>query len=378
MFDHQDALDALNRNIPVSDKLSFLHAFLRQKFNFIDRIAIALHEEKSDALKTFIYSNGDNTREPTLVHYEISLHNVPSLLEILDKRQPRLVNNLDVFSSGASVHTQHIQASGFGSSYTMPMYSNGHFFGFLFFNSYQKDVFTEQALHYLDLIGHLLSLTVISEISGIRTLLATVKTANDIVHHRDFETGAHLDRMASYSQLIAKQVADKYQLNDELIEHIFLFSPLHDIGKISVADSILLKPGKLDHEQYTAMQKHTVKGREIIDEILNNFGLGEMAHVDMLRNIAQYHHEAINGSGYPAGLREQEIPIEARIVAVADVFDALTSRRPYKEAWNNQDAFDYLLKMAGSAFDRDCVDALIGQREEVERIQEHFMEYPGV
>lgn len=375
MFDHQDALDALNQSIPISDKLSFLHGFLRSKYDFIDRVAIALHDEKSDALKTFIYSNSNN--EPTLVHYESSLSNSASLLEILEKKRPRVVNDLAIFSAGTSEHTLRIQASGFGSSYTMPMYSNGNFFGFLFFNSYRKDVFDEQALHYLDLFGHLLSLTVISEISNIRTLMASVKTANDIVHHRDFETGAHLDRMANYSRLIANHVADKYQLNDELIEHIFLFSPLHDIGKISVADSILLKPGKLDEAQYDAMKKHTTKGREIIDELLNNFGLGNMAHVDILRNIAQYHHEAVNGSGYPEGLKEQQIPIEARIVAVADVFDALTSRRPYKEAWSNQDAFDHLLKLAGATFDQDCVNALILQREEIERIQAHFRENAG-
>lgn len=375
MFDHQDALDALNQSIPISDKLSFLHGFLRSKYDFIDRVAIALHDEKSDALKTFIYSNSNN--EPTLVHYESSLSNTASLLEILEKKRPRVVNDLAIFSAGTSEHTLRIQASGFGSSYTMPMYSNGNFFGFLFFNSYRKDVFDEQALHYLDLFGHLLSLTVISEISNIRTLMASVKTANDIVHHRDFETGAHLDRMANYSRLIANHVADKYQLNDELIEHIFLFSPLHDIGKISVADSILLKPGKLDEAQYDAMKKHTTKGREIIDELLNNFGLGNMAHVDILRNIAQYHHEAVNGSGYPEGLKEQQIPIEARIVAVADVFDALTSRRPYKEAWSNQDAFDHLLKLAGATFDQDCVNALILQREEIERIQAHFRENAG-
>lgn len=370
MFDHQDALDALNRNIPISDKLSFLHASLRKKFDFIDRVAIALYEEKSGTLKTFLSS--DSNSEPTLVRYESNLRDSPSLLEIIEKGCPRVVNDLAIFSAGPRLHTRRIQESGFGASYTMPMYSNGNFFGFLFFNSYRKDVFGEQALHYLDLFGHLLSLTVISELASIRTLLASVKTAGDIVHHRDFETGAHLDRMANYSRLIANRVADKYQLSDELIEHIFLFSPLHDIGKISVADNILLKPGKLDTEQYEAMKKHTTKGREIIDDILGNFGLGNMAHVDILRNIAQYHHEAVNGSGYPEGLKDGEIPIESRIVAVADVFDALTSRRPYKEAWNNQDAFDYLLKMAGTTFDRDCVEALITQREEIERIQKNF------
>ncbi|MDO9189771.1 MAG: phosphohydrolase, partial [Sulfurimicrobium sp.] len=151
MFDHQDALDALNRNIPISEKLSFLHTFLRNKFDFIDRIAIALHEEKSDTLKTFIYSNTNN--EPTLVRYESSLSGAPSLLEILKKGRPRVVNDLDIFNAGSSLHTQRIQVSGFGSSYTMPMYSSGSFFGFIFFNSYRKDVFTEPALHYLDLFG---------------------------------------------------------------------------------------------------------------------------------------------------------------------------------------------------------------------------------
>lgn len=372
MFDHQDALDALNRNIPISDKLSFLHAFLRKKFDFIDRIAIALHEEKSDTLKTFISS--DSNSEPTLVRYESNLRDSPSLLEIIEKGCPRVVNDLVIFSAGPRLHTRRIQESGFGASYTMPMYSNGNFFGFLFFNSYRKDVFGEQVLHYLDLFGHLLSLTVISELASIRTLLASVKTATDIVHHRDFETGTHLDRMANYSRLIANHVADKYQLSDELIEHIFLFSPLHDIGKIGVTDNILLKPGKLDVAQYEVMKKHTTKGREIIDDILGNFGLGNMAHVDILRNIAQYHHEAVNGSGYPEGLKDCEIPIESRIVAVADVFDALTSHRPYKEAWSNQDAFEYLLKMAGTTFDQDCVEALISQREEIERIQKNFRE----
>ncbi|MBZ0092531.1 MAG: HD domain-containing protein, partial [Sulfuricellaceae bacterium] len=138
-------------------------------------------------------------------------------------------------------------------------------------------------------------------------------------------------------------------------------------------DSILLKPAKLTEDEFETMKTHTRKGGEIIDMMLNNFALDSFPHTDILRNIALHHHEAVNGSGY-GGLTDAEIPIEAKIVAVADVFDALTSVRPYKEAWSNDKAFEFLHAMAGSKFDSDCVAALANCRAEVEMIQEKFRE----
>jgi HD-GYP domain-containing protein (c-di-GMP phosphodiesterase class II) len=161
-----------------------------------------------------------------------------------------------------------------------------------------------------------------------------------------------------------------------MLEHIFLFSPLHDIGKISIPDNILLKPGKLTDEEFDVMKTHTSTGGEIIDQMLKNLGLDDLPHADILRNIVRYHHESMNGSGYQ-GLREDEIPIEARIVAVADVFDALTSARPYKEAWSNDRAFEFISSMAGSKFDKDCVAAMIDGRAEVEATQGKFREDPA-
>jgi HD-GYP domain-containing protein (c-di-GMP phosphodiesterase class II) len=282
-----------------------------------------------------------------------------------------VIHDLDLFG-GEHVHTRCIRAQGYGSSYTLPIYLNGSFFGFLFFNTYCKHVFDEAALSELDVFGHMVSLAVASEVSEIRTLLASIKTASEMVHQRDFETGFHLDRMSGYAKLIAKGVADKYGFSDEVIEHIFLFSVLHDVGKIGIPDGILLKDGKLSAAEFNLMKTHALKGREIIDAMLRYFGLEDLQHIDVLRNIAHHHHEAMDGSGYPDGLRGTDIPIEARIVAVADVFDALTSRRPYKEPWSNDQAFANLLEIAGSKFDRDCVAALLRKREEVERIQERF------
>ena len=195
-----------------------------------------------------------------------------------------------------------------------------------------------------------------------------------MTHHRDTETGAHIDRMSRYSRLIAVHIADNHDLDDEYIENVFLFSPLHDLGKIAIADDILKKPGKLSEAESNIMKTHAHKGREIIDSMLQDHGLDSFENINILRNIAEYHHEAVNGTGYPNGLKGNEIPLEARIVAVADVFDALTSKRPYKEAWSNHDSFAMLQRLAGGQLDRECVDALIANKDQVEEIQREFAE----
>ena len=187
------------------------------------------------------------------------------------------------------------------------------------------------------------------------------------------ETGSHLTRKHA-TAVDRRSTAEKYNLDDAYIEHIFMFSPLHDIGKISIPDSILLKPGRLDDQERTIMNTHAQKGRDMIDDIVMNFGFNSIDHINILRNIAEFHHEAVNGTGYPSGKKGQEIPLEARIVAVADVFDALTSQRPYKEAWSNQKAFDMLKQMAGTQLDSDCVNALINNEKAIESIQQQFKE----
>lgn len=370
MFEHQDVFAALNGKLPLSEKVEYVHALLKKRFGFIDRIAVVIYDPKTDLLKTFVHSSGG---ENPLNLYSAKLADSKSMQEILKVGRPRVVNDLDIFSNAPAEHARRIAANQYQSSYTMPMFLNGEFFGFLFFNSRQKDVLDETALHYLDMVGHLLSLMVIHEVSTTRSLLAIVKTAANMAHHRDIETGAHLDRMSNYSRLIAREVAKKYGLDDDFVEHVFLFSPLHDIGKIGISDRILLKPSQLTSSEFDTMKSHASKGGEIIDMMLGNLGLKEFPHAEILRNIALYHHEAINGSGYN-GMTDEEIPIEAKIVAVADVFDALTSARTYKEAWSNDKAFLFMQSMAGTKFDNDCVTALINCRTEVESIQKRFLE----
>jgi len=373
MPEHRDTLEELNKNRPLKEKLVVAHHSIKAIFPFIARIAVAIYDPKTTMLKTYLHSSGDDN---PLDHYQTKLEDAPSLKQILERGLPRVANNMLTFENGQNEHTKRIGRHGYAASYTLPMFNDGHFFGFIFFNSFEKDVFTENILSQIDTYGHLISLMVINEISSVRTLTAAIKTTSSITHVRDPETGSHLDRMSRYSRLIANVLADQYQLDDDYIEHVFMFSPLHDIGKIAIPDDILLKPDKLDAKEMTVMKTHARKGREMIDDLLKNFGLDNFQHMDILRNIAEFHHEAVNGSGYPEGKRQNDIPLEARIVAVADVFDALTSKRCYKIAWSNDQAIKALRELAGETLDRDCVEALITNIAEVEIIQEQFKENP--
>lgn len=369
-FFHEDGLSRLNEDAPLSDKLADVHRFVRGQKPFVARIAVALYDAATDRLKTFAHSSdGDNP----LPFYEALLGESLSLLEIVARRLPRVVNDTELYGRQAH-HSNQIRGGGFGSSYTLPIFRNGEFLGFLFFNAREKDAFDDTSLQFFDLLGHLLALLVIDGLATPKALVATVRTATGLAQHRDFETGAHLERMAHYSRIIAREIAPQYGLSDADVEHIFLFAPLHDIGKIAIPDDILLKKGKLDAGEFDLMKTHTTKGHEIIGDMLNNFRLDDTAHSEMMRNIALYHHEAMDGNGYPSGCKGEDIPLAARIVGVADVFDALTSRRPYKEAWPVDDAIRFLVDNAGSRFDQDCVAALVKHRADIELILAQFAE----
>lgn len=178
---------------------------------------------------------------------------------------------------------------------------------------------------------------------------------------RDPETGAHILRMAHYSELIAANLGLPRELRD-MILHV---APMHDLGKLGTPDSILLKPGRLEPAEYEVMQRHARDGYDILK------GSASPA-LQMAARIALFHHEKYDGSGYPDGIGGEAIPVEGRIVAVADVFDALTSQRPYKAAWEPARAAAYLQENRGRHFDARCVDAFLEGWDEVQAIRQRF------
>lgn len=362
-------LERLNEKLNITDKLHVIHQEIKQHYPDIGRIAVALYEKERDLLKTFICSCSDGNALP---NYQSSLYESPSLVEILNGKIPRVINDLSVFDGLNKQHSKKISDYGYCSSYTYPMFNDGNFVGFVFVNSTKKGAFTPVVVSVLALFIHLISLITIRELDSINVLLGSVCTALDLSHHRDPETGAHLERMSRYSRLIANKLASSHGLDDDYIEYVYRFSPLHDVGKIAIPDKILLKEGKLTDEEMKVMKTHPLRGKEIISRMLNNFGLHSIKYMDVLLNIVEYHHENMNGTGYPYQLIGEEIPLEARIVAVADVFDALTSIRPYKKAWSNDESFAEMKRLSGSKFDVACTNALLSQRDAIEEIQSQF------
>ncbi len=187
-----------------------------------------------------------------------------------------------------------------------------------------------------------------------------------VIESRDTDTGEHVQRTKTYAKMIATKLKDtekfKDQIDDDKIDRIAKAAPLHDIGKIVVSDTILLKPGRLTPEEFDKMKTHTTKGGEMVTNFFLKFD--DIDFYQEAYNIAIAHHEKWDGSGYPKGLKAEDIPIEARIMAIADVFDALVSKRVYKDSISPEEAFDVIVRDAGRHFDPDMVNALIEIKEE--------------
>ncbi|MBQ9405505.1 MAG: HD domain-containing protein [Desulfovibrio sp.] len=201
-----------------------------------------------------------------------------------------------------------------------------------------------------------------------------IVTLADMVESRDINTGQHIRKTASYVEVIMNEMRknSKYatMLTDQFIKDVKLSAPLHDIGKINVPDAILNKPGKLTNDEFEIMKTHTTKGGEIISKIMEQ--VSDPAYLQEAKILATYHHEKWNGKGYPLGLSGEEIPLSARIMAVADVFDALVSHRSYKKGFPYEKAFAIIREERGTHFDPEIVDAFFAVKDTVVKIADDF------
>jgi len=220
----------------------------------------------------------------------------------------------------------------------------------------------ERFRHALQQENKELEMTVQEKITELSSAqLAAIFAMSKLAESKDNETGAHLDRLREYCKVLAEDLAatDKYRnvIDQTYIDTIYAASPLHDVGKVGIPDNVLLKPGKLDQNEWQIMQTHTTIGAETLRAVLkqhanNNF-------IQMGIDIALSHHEKWDGSGYPEGLLRTGIPLSARILALGDVYDALTSKRCYKEAFSHEKSREIILEGVESHFDPDVVEAFL-------------------
>ena len=207
--------------------------------------------------------------------------------------------------------------------------------------------------------------------SGLILVLA------DMVESRDQNTGEHVRKTAAYTGIVMRRLRSEHIyediLTDEYIEDVMHSAPLHDVGKIQVPDAILNKPGKLTDEEFAIMKTHTTAGAEIITSAINMVSEGDSGYLLEARNLAKYHHEKWNGAGYPCGLKGEEIPLSARVMAVADVFDALVSKRSYKDGFPFEKAMAIIEEGSGSHFDPNVAGAFLRASDEVRSVMESNM-----
>ncbi|HPH96391.1 MAG TPA: response regulator [Anaerolineaceae bacterium] len=205
---------------------------------------------------------------------------------------------------------------------------------------------------------------------------ATIFALAKLAEYRDQETGFHLERVSAYCKLLSTHLSEQEKFRNLLtpifIEHIVLASPLHDIGKVGISDLLLRKPGKLTDEEFNEMKRHTIFGAEALRVVDAQYPGN--AFLKMGIEIAESHHEKWDGSGYPSNLAREQIPLSARILAVADVYDALTSQRIYKVAFSHQASCDIIRKNSGHHFDPDLVESFLAIEKEFQQIAERFKE----
>lgn len=211
------------------------------------------------------------------------------------------------------------------------------------------------------------------EISIIQDV--TVLALASLAETRDVETGNHIKRTQRYMAILAKALKNhpKFRdyLSDKMIETLYRSAPLHDIGKVGIADNILLKPGKFSEEEYEIMKKHTTLGKDAIEHAEREVGV-EVEFLKIAKEIAYSHHENYDGSGYPQGLKADEIPICARLMTVADVYDALISRRVYKEPISHAKAFEIIVSKKSVKFDPDIVEAFVEHQDDFLAISKKY------
>lgn len=386
-----EIISLLNQGLDIEEIFDKIDISLKSVIPFNSITLVSLdHDEKSFQVKL---SHSDKV-SPAKSGFRLKLdetvfHNILRAKDII------IANDIDTFISKLNLpeETREIISKETSSAVIMPLFIENSIKGFLLFLSEEPEPYNEEHLRFLKLIAGQISLSIqrgdltsqlemhtkhLEHIVKVRTheLLKTQKTTifalSKLAETRDSETGEHLERMRNYCVLLAQimKYSGEYEtITSEFMRNIYDSCILHDIGKVGIPDVILLKPTALNHEEFEIIKTHTVIGYNALNDASKT--LGDNSFLDMAKDIALYHHERWDGLGYPEGRHGENIPIVARIVTIGDVYDALTSKRPYKEAIPHEETVE-IMRQEAFRFDPRIFKLFLYNHEDFDRIRRQF------
>jgi HD-GYP domain-containing protein (c-di-GMP phosphodiesterase class II) len=372
-------IENITNNASFMEVLNYInHTF--SSFIPYNYIGIALIDKNKKSIRaSYGVSDGTvNGLPEKIMGASWNIHDT-SLDKLLRTGDARIINDLTEYTAGKPLkpYNKVILEAGIRASITLPLKVSGEPVGFIFFSSKTKNVYNNGHVKILKTLANSMAISLNQNIFINDLLYGSVLALAKLAEARDEDTGDHLERMRIYSRVIAELLYEsniyRDQITLEYIENIERFSPLHDIGKVGIRDEILLKPGKLTTDEFEAMKRHATYGAEVLRAAEYNISQKNKSLFGMGIDIAEGHHEKWNGTGYPYGKQGEDIPLSARIVAIADVFDALTSKRPYKEAFTFEAAVRIIREGSGKHFDPKIVKVFMENIDEIEKVYEGFL-----
>ncbi len=342
-------------------------------------IGIALFKDDQSTILTASYGVSDPIHEglgAALAGHSTDIRE-SSLYRIIENGQPRVINDYDEYFKTRPIrgYSHIILNYGIKSAITLPLMADDKHIGFIFFSSAEKNVYNKTHVQFLKTLSNAIAIAMEKNVMVDELLYSSILALAKMAEARDEDTGDHLQRMKSnvvlLTQLLSENSDYKSQLTPQMINDISKFSPMHDIGKVGIPDGILLKPGKLTVEEFETMKTHAAYGADVLRTAEANIVKRGRSMFSEGIAIAIGHHEKWDGSGYPNGLSGEEIPLSARIVAVADVFDALMSNRPYKKAFSFEKSVEIIINGKGTHFDPVIVDVFEAHTDRFRKIYEN-------
>jgi len=336
----------------------------------VDRLAMVSYDAATDLVSTFTSSSAEGV---SVKRHEVPLSQLPTLQQVATTGRCRIVEDVAEASAASTPQGDWLKARACRSSFTLPVFRGRELAGFVFLESLRPAAFRPEDEGVLSqFAGTVAQLLLLSD-AFPNGLSDAVQMATVLAHIPGVESRNHLRRVALYSRLMAQAVAPQNGLDEDFIDCVYRFAPLHDIGMAAIPGSLLRKPGRFDANDLARIKQHVELGALVMTRIAAQAGASTELALQVMRNIALCHHERGDGSGYPRGLLMAQTPIEARIVAVADVYDALSTVRPYRDVLPQQAIEKELLtESSRGRLDHACVAALLAAQSQCRDIQRRF------